>query len=63
MNIYLENLDKFGLDCIAETIEETLNFLTNTCIEKINLLKKSTAPIEISKLVQNLQLLFKTMIK
>lgn len=62
LNIYLENLNQFGLDCIAEAKMETLEFLSTICVQQINELKISTAPIVISKLVQNLQLLFKTFI-
>ncbi|RNA20515.1 hypothetical protein BpHYR1_034256, partial [Brachionus plicatilis] len=62
LNIYLDNLDQFGLDCIDQSKDEILHFLSSTCAQQINQLKTSTAPIAISKLVQNLQLLFKTMI-
>ncbi|CAF0722657.1 unnamed protein product [Brachionus calyciflorus] len=62
LNVYLENLDQFGLNCVLSMKLECLRYLTNWCTEHKDELKVSTAPIAISKFVQNLQLLFKTLI-
>lgn len=62
-NLYLENLDNLGCECIRMSRDECLEFFASwNRLLQTELMNESSTPIVIAKNVTTLQLLFKTMI-
>lgn len=62
LTIYLENLDKYGLRAISSIKEFSLSLLSDYCRTLTADLIAATAPIVVSTVSHNLQVLFKTLV-